>query len=164
MKHGRNKMGKFKMTEGVNDRSLVSLCVMALLFYAFTPNMSFSLERFNQGHNTQQKEASKEGNVLNLYGKALGSVDADGNITNLYGRPVGAVDKSGIILNVSKIPIGKVEPDGKIVNQAGTVLGSVDIQGNVYNISGQKVGEVKDSKDIYLIGGAARLLLLIRVR
>jgi len=95
---------------------LVSLCVVVLLFHIFSPAIGLSGERFAQKQNAAKKEDPK-GNVLNLYEKAIGSVDADGNITNLYGRPLGSVDKKGIIFNVSKITIGRVEPDGKVLNQ-----------------------------------------------
>jgi hypothetical protein len=156
-------METFKMNKGLNNGRLVFASVVVLLFYIFSPAIGLSGQNFAQSHNAPQKQGPK-GNVLNLYGRALGSVDAEGNITNLYGRSLGSVDKNGIILNVSKSPIGKVEPDGKIFNQAGTVLGSVDIQGNVYNISGRKVGEVKIPEGIYLMGGAARLLLLIKMK
>ena len=114
-------------------------------------------DAFAQRGRSAKKEAP-ECNVLNIYGKAIGSVNEEGTVTNLYGRSVGRINGKGYIFNVSKIVIGSVDDDGKVKNQAGTLLFSVDTEGNIYNVSGRKVGEVRDVKDLKLIGGAARLL------
>jgi hypothetical protein len=104
--------------------------------------------------------AEPEGNIYNLYGRVMGSVDKEGNVTNAYGRTIGWVNSDGVIINVSKIFIGQVTADGHIQNQSGTVLGSVNSSGDILNVSARKVGEVKDIENIKLIGGAARLLFL----
>ena len=108
-----------------------------------------------------QEKGKVQGKVLNLYGRAVGLVDAEGVVHNLYGRSVGSVDKDGIVYNVSKIVIGKVDPGGEVFNQAGTLLGSVDDKGEVFNRIGRKVGSVETEGNIILAGGAARLLLLV---
>jgi hypothetical protein len=100
-----------------------------------------------------------EGNVFNLSGMTIGSVDNEGNIRTSYGYRIGSVDKNGIVFNVSKIIVGKVDSGGKIVNQSGYTLGSVNTEGDVYNVNGRKLGHVEARGDIYLIGGAARLLI-----
>ena len=138
---------------------LICLVMGIFLFFSFSPTADLNGNAFAKGRESSQKE-KPEWNVFNIYGRAIGSVDAKGNVTNRYGRPVGSADSSGTIFNVSKNAIGKVEPDGKILNKPGTFLGSVDANGYVYNVSGRKVGVVKASGNINLIGGAARLLIL----
>ena len=116
-------------------------------------------EVFAQEEKRPEKEDSTW-DVLNLYGRVVGSVDTEGNVSNLYGRSVGSVDDTGIVFNVSKIVIGKIEPDGTVLNQIGTVLGAVEADGDVFNRSGRKIGSVQAEEKLIHIGGAARLLLL----
>ena len=156
--YGRIKMVIFDYTRHLIRRALLFLLSGSLLFsFSLTPDLNS--KALAQSNKPQQQE-EYTGNVFNLYGRALGSVDTEGNITNLYGRLIGSVDSEGAIFNISKIAIGEVKPDGTIVNQAGTMLGCVNSDGSVYNVSGRKVGEVKIEGDIFLIGGAARLLFL----
>ena len=107
----------------------------------------------------EQGEEDK-GTVLNISGRALGSVSADGVISNRYGKSVGSVDSGGAVYNVSKIVVGKVSDDGKVFNQTGTLLGFVDSKGNVLNRLEKKVGSIEGIDSIILMGGGARLLLL----
>ena len=140
--------------------SILSLMVMAILFF-FTPSIVPDLTGLVLAQeNKAVQPAESEGNIFNLHGRVLGSVNTEGNVTNRFGRHIGSVDSNGVILNVSKIVIGQVTPEGKVLNQSGTVMGSVSSDGTIYNVSGRKVGEVKDLEDINLIGGAARLLFL----
>ena len=140
-------------------RVLIRLVTGVLFFFSFSLTANVNRIAFAEEAGSSQKE-KPELNVFNIYGRAIGSVDAKGTVTNRYGRTVGSVDSSGTIFNVSKNAVGKVEPGGKIVNRPGTFLGTVDTNGYVYNVSGRKVGVVKASGDITLLGGAARLLIL----
>ena len=139
------------------------LCLISVLcLFSFnlpTPMGGFHNQAFARDEKTPEKDAPKN-NVLNLYGRALGSVDMEGVVFNLYGRSVGSVDTDGIVYNVSKIVIGKVDPSGTVFNQSGTILGRVDAGGEVFNRTGRKVGSVLVDGNIILMGGAARLLLL----
>ena len=143
-----------------NNRWYIFLVVGFVSVSTFNMMCYFNGQAFAQTKKTAEKDDSKL-NVMNLYGRALGSVNTDGNIFNRFGRLVGSVDiEKGTIFNVSKIVIGKIDKSGKIYNQSGTTLGSVDGDGNVFNVSGRKVGTVSAEGNLILIGGAARLLLL----
>jgi hypothetical protein len=144
-----------------NTHGWISICLGMGLLCIFTLSIiaGFDGEAFAQSEKDKGEDVSKA-NVLNRYGKAVGSVDENGNVFNLNGRSVGSVDSSGTIFNVSKTAIGNIDADGKIWNQYGTALGSVDKNGDVLNRNGRKVGSVEASGDTILIGGAARLLLL----
>jgi hypothetical protein len=152
-------MDKFRGNR--NMHAWISICVGMGLLCIFTLSImaGFDGEAFAQNKNAKGEDVSKA-NVLNRYGKAIGSVDENGNVFNLYGRSVGSVDSGGTIFNVSKTAIGNIDADGKIWNQSGTTLGSVGENGDVLNRNGRKVGSVKASGNTILIGGAARLLLL----
>ncbi|MFO7740256.1 MAG: hypothetical protein R6V46_17375 [Desulfatiglandaceae bacterium] len=151
-----------KMRQGKKNMA-VRVCagwVLALVFLPVTAAPEqFSGQVFAQMQESPEK-AAPEGNVLNRFGKVVGSVDVNGNIFNPYGRSVGSVDADGTIFNVSEIAIGQVNPNGDVLNQSGTVLGSVNADGEVFNRTGRRVGSVNASGNIALIGGAARLLLL----
>lgn len=144
-----------------NMHGWISICLGMGLLCIFTLSImaGFNGEAFAQSEKTKGEDVP-EANVLNRYGKAVGSVDENGTVFNLYGRSVGSVDSGGTIFNVSKIAIGNIDADGKVWNQSGTALGSVDTNGDVFNRNGRKVGSVKAIEDTILIGGAARLLLL----
>ena len=144
-----------------NMHGWIPICLRMGLLCIFTLSImaGFNGEAFAQSEKAKREDVSKA-NVLNRYGKAVGSVDENGTVFNLYGRSVGAVDSGGTIFNVSKIAIGNIDADGKVWNQSGTNLGSVDTNGDVFNRIGRKVGSVKAIEDTTLIGGAARLLLL----
>jgi hypothetical protein len=144
-----------------NTHGWISICLGMGLICIFTLSIiaGFDGEAFAQSKKDKGEDVSKA-NVLNRYGKAVGSVDENGAVFNLYGKSVGSVDSGGTIFNVSKIAIGNIDADGKVWNQSGTTLGSVDINGDVFNRSGRKVGSVKAIENTLLIGGAARLLLL----
>ena len=152
-------MDRFSCKKKINIKLYICL-VFGLVFTATITMISdFNGQAFAQTKKTEEKDESKL-NVLNLYGRALGSVDTDGNVFNRYGRLLGSVDpKDGTVFNISKIVIGKIDKNGKVFNQSGTALGSVDSDGNVFNVSGRKVGAVKAYGNLILIGGAARLLL-----
>jgi len=159
---GGSKMEPFNGKKKIDIRLYICL-VFGLVFISTVIMINdFNRQIFAQ---TEKEKAEKKDdsklNVLNLYGRALGSVDTDGNILNRYGKFLGSVDtEEGTVFNVSKIVIGKIDPKGKVFNQSGTALGSVDTDGNVFNVSGRKVGTVKAGGNLILIGGAARLLLL----
>jgi len=144
-----------------NMHGWISIYLRMGLFCLFTLSImtGFDGETFAQSEKARGKDVSTA-NVLNRYGKAVGSVDESGTVFNLYGRSVGSVDSGGTIFNVSKIVIGNIDADGRVWNQSGTPLGSVEPNGDVFNRNGRKVGSVKDIEDPTLIGGAARLLLL----
>jgi hypothetical protein len=152
-------MTKPNKGKGLTLSALPFLIMAILFFFTLFIVPDLTILAFAQ-ENKAVQPAEPEGNILNLYGRVLGSVNIEGNVSNRYGRNIGSVDSNGVILNVSKIVIGQVTPDGKVLNQAGTVMGSVNSDGAIYNVSGRKVGEVKDLEDINLIGGAARLLFL----
>jgi len=152
-------MDTFNDKRNLYVRVLICLVTGVFLFFSFSLTANLNRNAFAEETGSSQKE-KPELNVFNIYGRAIGSIDAKGNVTNRYGRHVGSVDSSGTIFNVSKNAIGKVKPDGKILNRPGTFLGTVDTNGYAYNVSGRKVGVVKASGDINLIGGAARLLIL----
>jgi hypothetical protein len=144
-----------------NTRGGISIFLgMGLLYiFSFSIIAGFGGEVFAQGKKTKGEDVSTA-NVLNRYGKAVGSVDENGTVFSLYGRSVGSVDSDGTIFNVSKIDIGNINADGEVFNQSGTLLGSVDTNGDVFNRNGRRIGSVRAIEDPILIGGAARLLLL----
>ena len=144
-----------------NIHGWISICLGMGLLCIFTLSIitGFDGEAFAKSEKAKREDVSKA-NVLNRYGKAVGSVDENGTVFNLYGRSVGSVDSGGTIFNVSKIAIGNTDADGKVWNQSGTNLGSIDTNGDVLNRNGRKVGSVEAIEATILIGGAARLLLL----
>ena len=144
-----------------NIHGWISICLGMGLLCIFTLSIitGFDGEAFAKSEKAKRENFSKA-NVLNRYGKVVGSVDENGTVFNLYGRSVGYIDSGGTIFNVSKIAIGNTDADGKVWNQSGTNLGSVDTNGDVLNRNGRKVGSVEAIEATVLIGGAARLLLL----
>ena len=144
-----------------NIHGWISICLGMGLLCIFTLSIitGFDGEAFAKSEKAKREDVSKA-NVLNRYGKAVGSVDENGTVFNLYVRSVGSVDSGGTIFNVSKIAIGNTDADGKVWNQSGTNLGSIDTNGDVFNRNGRKVGSVEAIEATILIGGAARLLLL----
>ena len=153
-------MDRFNCKKKINIRLCLCL-VFGLVFTAMITMISdYNGQAFAQSKKTDEKDEFKL-NVLNLYGRALGSVDIDGNVFNRYGRLLGSVDpEDGTVFNISKMVIGKIDKNGKVFNQSGTALGSVDTNGNVFNVSGRKIGTVNAGGNLILIGGAARLLLI----
>ena len=152
-------MKPFRESRNIHGWISFFLGIGFLLIFMLSITAGFDGEAFAGGKKAKEEDASKA-NVLNRYGKAIGSVDENGTVFNLYGRSVGSVASDGTILNVSKIVIGNIDADGKVRNQSGTFLGSVEPNGDVFNRNGRKVGSVKAIEDPILIGAAARLLLL----
>ena len=141
----------------------VPFCLAIGFILIFAPVMTagFSGKAFAKGAVAAEKNDFK-GNVLNLSGRTIGSVDADGNILNINGKAVGSVGTGGTVFNINKKKIGSVDADGKVRNKPGTLLGSVNANGDVFNRNGRQVGSVEAFGNIVLIGGAAQLLLLKR--
>ena len=152
-------MNTFRGNRHMQGWISIFLGIGLLCIFTLSISTGFNGEAFAEDKKARGEETSKA-NVLNRYGKAIGSVDENGTVFNLYGRSVGSVDSDGTIFNVSKIVIGNTDADGKVWNQSGTLLGSVEPNGDVFNRSGRKVGSVKAIEDPALIGAAARLLLL----
>ena len=98
-----------------NMHRWISNCLGIGLLCIFTLSImvGFDGEAFAQSEKAKGEDVSKA-NVLNRYGKAVGSVDENGTVFNLYGRSVGSVDSGGTIFNVSKIAIGNIDADGKV--------------------------------------------------
>lgn len=142
---------------------ILCLCFLTSFGLCYSGDLTIFLQQGSRALAADEKTeqgAEVKGTVLNISGRALGSVDAKGIISNRYGKSVGSVDSGGIVYNVSKIVVGKVSDDGKVFNQTGTLLGFVDSKGNVLNRVEKKVGSIEGIESIILMGGGARLLLL----
>jgi hypothetical protein len=111
------------------------------------------------------KEGKPEPNIFTAHQQPIGVVDAEGKVYALHGNFIGKVTADGLIYNVSNVIVGKVDSNGQVLNQSGTVLCTVRPDGTVLNVSGIVLGSVKETGDnINLIGGAARLLLIVKSR
>jgi hypothetical protein len=110
-------------------------------------------------------EGKPQPNIFTAHEQPIGAVDPEGNIYALHGNLVGKVTADGLIYNVSNMLIGKVDSNGQVLNQSGTVLCTVKPDGTVLNVSGIPLGSVKETGgNMNLIGGAARLLLIVKSR
>jgi hypothetical protein len=110
-------------------------------------------------------EGKPQPNIFTAHEQPIGAVDPEGNVYALHGNLVGKVTADGLIYNVSNILIGKVDSSGQVLNQSGTVLCTVRPDGTVLNVTGIVLGSVKETGgNMNLIGGAARVLLMVKSR